>query len=126
MKTRGIGDIEMANGELHPDTNKPVLPVRKTILKKGLQRTLNTERYQTLVIHDEIQEEIEWTTLAERDKKISNWEAILIKRFKEFHDRALDELGLQHKKAYFKEDVNSAGPSTPNSVNDLDSLDSLE
>ena len=43
-----------------------------------------------------------------------------------FHDKALDELGLQHKKAYFKDSSGTVGTPQPQSVNDLDSLDSLE
>lgn len=116
----------MSNGEVQPGQNTKDLPVRKTRIKKGLQRTLNTEKYQTLVIHDEIEEEFEWTTLAEREKKIRNWEALLLKNFKVFHDQALDELGLEHKKAYFKDGGGTVGTPSPQSVNDLDSLDSLE
>jgi hypothetical protein len=127
----------MSNGEVQPQEienpteavetpTKEELPVRKTRIRKGLQRTLNTERYQTLVIVNEIEEDIEWRTLAERDKKVKNWETLLIKNFKEFHDRALGELGLEHKQAYFKDTNKTCGTPTPASTNDLDSLDSLE
>lgn len=116
----------MSNGELQPDKRSEDLPVRKTRIRKGLERTLNTERYQQLVIRDEIEEEFEWKTLTEREKKIRNWETLLLKNFKKFHDQALDELGLEHKKAYFKENKNTVSGSVPKGVNDLDSLDSLE
>lgn len=114
----------MPNGEVQPKPQD--LPVRKTRIKKGLHRTLNTEKYQQLVIVDEIEEELEWKTLEEREKKIRNWETILCKNFKIFHDQALDELGLQHKKAYFKDSPGTVGTPEPQGVNDLDSLDSLD
>lgn len=116
----------MSNGEVQPEKTTEDLPVRKTRIRKGLQRTLNTEKYQTLVIQDEIEEEFEWRTLEEREKKIRNWETILLKNFKIFHDRALEELGLEHKKAYFKDQGGTVGTPSPQGVNDLDSLDSLE
>jgi len=122
----------MPNAELYPQETKnstkdsKILPVRKTRIRKGLHRTLNTERYQTLVIVNEIEEDIEWTTLAEREKKVKNWEALLLKNFKEFHDRALGELGLEHKQAYFKDNTKTCSTPVPKSTNDLDSLDSLD
>jgi len=122
----------MPNEKLQPqETKDPTkdsksLPVRKTRIRKGLHRTLNTEKYQTLVIINEIEEDIEWSTLEEREKKLKNWEALLLKNFKEFHDRALDELGLKHKQAFFKDAAQTCSTPTPDSTNDLDSLDSLD
>jgi hypothetical protein len=123
--------MKVSNGEISPSTTPAIsnapseLPVRKTRIRKGLQRTLNTEKYQTLVIINEIEEIISWRTLDERAKKIKNWETLLLKDFKEFHDRALGELKLEHKQAYFKDSPMTCGTPTANSVNDLDSMDSL-
>ncbi len=112
-------------------------PMRTSVIKKQVRRTLTTAPFETLVIEDGFEEIIEWRTISERDKKIDNWDTILLQRFKKTHDRILDELGLSHKKAYFK------NPSTetkakyekqkkvseePDSVRglDLDDLDTLE
>jgi hypothetical protein len=116
----------MLNGEVQPNQNTDDLPVRKSCIRKGLHREINTEKFQQLIIIDEIYEEFEWKTLAEREKKLRNWEAILLKNFKVFHDQALEELGLEHKKAFFKDKQGTVGAPSLNSVNDLDSLDSLE
>ena len=77
-------------------------PIRKSVIKKQIRRTLSTAQYETLVIEDGFEEVIEWSTVAERDSKLDAWDTILLQRFKKTHDRILDELGLSHKKAYFK------------------------
>ena len=102
-------------------------PLRKGRIKMGLQRTLSTEKFQTLVIHYEIDEEIEWQTLAERETKTMNWHTVMTREFKEIHDRVLEELKLSHKKAYFKDaaDKYQAGPGDVESITNLDELDEL-
>ncbi len=75
-------------------------PVRKSVIRKSIQRTLSTAKFEGIVIHDEIEETIEWTTLEERQRKIKNWETLLLTTFKKSHDNILGELGLSHKKAY--------------------------
>lgn len=87
----------MSNGELQPS------PVRKSLIKKGIQRTLSTAKFETLVIYDEIEETIEWKTLEERDSKARNWETYLIDHFKKTQEQVLKELNLQTKHAYFKD-----------------------
>lgn len=77
-------------------------PMRTSVIKKQIRRTLSTAQFETLVIEDGFEEIIEWRTISERDKKIDNWDVILLQRFKKSHDKILDELGLSHKKAYFK------------------------
>lgn len=77
-------------------------PIRKSVIKKQIRRTLSTAQYETLVIEDGFEEVIEWRTVAERDSKLDAWDTILLQRFKKTHDRILEELGLSHKKAYFK------------------------
>lgn len=114
-----------------------VKKTRKSRIIRGIKRTLSTAQFETLVIEIGIDEEIEWTTPSERQKKIDNWNTLLIKDFKESSDRILQELGITHKKAYFKnpnqetmekykvqakEDAVSRGLD----LDDLDSLDTLE
>ena len=110
---------------------------RKSKIIRGIKRTLSTAQYETLVIEIGFEEEIEWSTPSERQKKIDNWNTLLIKDFKQSSDRILQELGITHKKAYFKnpsqetmqkykvqakEDALSRGLD----LDDLDSLDTLE
>ncbi len=83
----------MSNGELQPQK-------RRSRIHKGIERTLNTDKYESIVIRDFIDEEIEWTTLEERDEKIENWENIFLARFKTYHDKTLKDAGLEHKVAY--------------------------
>ncbi len=118
----------MSNDELQTKKtdSKKQPPIRKSRIRRGLHRQLNTEKYQQLLIIHEIEEEIEWKTLQERDQKIKNWETLHLKDYKQYHDRVLDELGLEHKKAFFKDSPNTCGTPTPESTNDLDSLDSLD
>jgi hypothetical protein len=90
-----------------------------------------------LVIEVGFEEEIEWTTPSERQKKLDNWNTLLIKDFQQSSDRILQDLGITHKKAYFKnpnaetvqryqtqakEDAVERGLD----LDDLDSLDTLE
>lgn len=86
----------MSNGEVQP---------RKSIIKKGIQRTISTAKFETLVIYDEIEETIEWKTLEERDSKARNWETYLINHFKTTQDQVLEELKLGSKQAYFKDNL---------------------
>jgi len=77
-------------------------PIRTSVIKKQIRRTLSTAPYETIVIEDGFEEVIEWKTVSERDAKIENWTTILLQGYKKSHDRILDELGLSHKKAHFK------------------------
>ena len=110
---------------------------RKSKIIRGIKRTLSTAQFETLVIEIGFEEEIEWSTPSERQKKIDNWNTLLIRDFKQSSDRILQELGITHKKAYFKnpsqetmqkykvqakEDALSRGLD----LDDLDSLDTLE
>lgn len=110
---------------------------RRSRINRGIKRTLSTAQYETLVIEIGFEEEIEWSTPSERQKKIDNWNTLLIKDFKESSDRILKELGITHKKAYFKdptpetmekykkqaqEDALARGLD----LEDLDSLDTLD
>lgn len=80
---------------------KPKLHVSR--VRKALKRTLKTADFEGVVIEESIDEEVEWETLSERKKKLSNWNKILLDQFKETHDYALHELGpLCEHKAYKK------------------------
>ena len=55
---------------------------------------------------------------------------MLLREFKEFHDRAMNELGHEHKVAYFKDQKDyrpdpGAKTEYDDLLDDLDDLDSL-
>lgn len=95
-------------------------------IRKSIQRTLTTARYESIVICDEIEEQIEWTTLDERNKKVQQWEECLINSFKKSHDRILEELNLSHKKAYTKNSLEEKDHRPEvGAKHELDDLESL-
>ena len=124
MADKNKNDVQnLENG----NTNK----IRTSIIRKGIERTVQTAQYESLKISDFIEETISWSTLPERNKKLDNWDTLLLQRFKITHDRILEELGLSSKKAFFKNPV----PETIKRVEtilekskentDLDTLDIL-
>ncbi len=117
-----------SNEKNQPEKSKTSPVIRKSRIRKGIQRTLSTAKYESIVIHDEIDEEIEWTTLEERDKKIKNWTTIHIKNFKQTHDRVLEDLKLSHKRAYFKNNLEDKDnrPEPGSELDDLENLDTLD
>lgn len=76
--------------------------IRKSVIKREIKRTLKTAEYESIVIETGFEESIEWTTVSERQQKIDNWNTLCIKDFQQSSDRILKELGLSHKKAWFK------------------------
>jgi len=113
--------------------------IRKSKIRKGISRTLSTAKFESIVIHTEIEEEIEWTSLEERQKKERNWEMLLVQDFKVLHDKILEDLNLSHKRAYFRDhldtdarpevhsQVASAEDNNPTPVkHELDDLDGLD
>lgn len=119
----------MDNAKVQTESSDTPVKVRKSIIRKSIQRTLSTGKFETIVIQDGIEEEIEWTTLDERQKKLKNWETLLIQGFKQSHDRILDELSLSHKKAFFKNNLEDKsdyqidlGEPESRKLDDLDAL----
>lgn len=110
------------------------MKVRTSVINRGLKRTLKTAEYESLVIEIGFEEEIEWTTLSERQKKLDSWTTVLLQDFKQSSDRILAELGITHKKAYFhnpneatqaKYKVAAEAQQRGLDLDDLDSLDTL-
>lgn len=118
------------NGKVYPMSDEKKM--RKSIIHRHLKRTLSTAQYETLVIEIGFEEEIEWKSLQERQKKLDNWNTLLLQDFKQSSDRILEELGITHKKAYFKNptEETKAKYQKPaqeqTKVENLDELDSLD
>ena len=104
------------------DTKKRISKVHR-----GIERTLTTAKYESVVIYSYIEEEIEWSSIEEREKKSRNWDTFLIEDFKKTHEAVLSELGLSHKSAYFKNNVVDKDYRSDSGVeHELDNLDTLE
>lgn len=124
----------MGNGKVCTSKSEPSQDAksdpRRGRIKMGIERTLSTAKFEGIVIHYEIDEEITWSDLAERQRKVQSWETVLTKEFQGAHDRILEELKLSHKKAYFKnylEDKDTRpDPYDGDQYDDLDELDELE
>ena len=122
----------MSNGELQP--KKHAKKDQDTMVRKGrvfkqIQRTLSTAKFEGIVITETVDEEIEWETQSDRERKMDNWNTVLIREFKKTHDRVLEELELGHKKAYFKNYLADRDlrpePGTKAELDDLDRLNTL-
>lgn len=111
----------MGNDKLRSE--KP--EVRRSRICKSIERTLNTAKFESIVIKEEIDEEIEWTSVEEWNKKHNNWTLLLIDRFKATHDKVLQELGLEHKKAYFVNNLENSKDRSDTYNSTLGDLDEL-
>jgi len=122
------------------DNGKVQTNLRTSKIRKGISRTLSTAAFESVVIHDEIKEEVTWSSLEERDRKVANWEMLLIQSFKQLHEKVLEELDLSHKRAHFKNNKKETRPIVHNKaakpadnisvkqeheLDDLDGLDTL-
>lgn len=104
--------------------------VRSSNIRIGISRTLNTAKYESIVINYEINENISWSNYNQRLSKLQNWETVFLNEFKEAHDRILKELNLSHKKAYFvhaEEKVDQRiEPGEKHELDELADLDVLD
>ena len=99
---------------------------RVSIVKKSIQRTINTAKYEGIVIKEHIEERVEWTTLQEREKKIRNWTLLLIQQYKDTEKKVMKELELHEKKAHFVDYIkNKDNRPSRDSDSGLDELDEL-
>jgi len=110
--------IPMSNGEIQPNTTRS----RKGRVRIGIEREIQTSKFHQLVITCNIDEEIEWTSLEDWYQKRRNWDAILIRKYKEMRDQIMEELGFEEKVAYIK----SSDQNAVNADKTLGELDDLE
>ncbi len=100
--------------------------IRTSIIKKSIKRTIKTAQYESLVIEHGFEETIEWKNLSERDKKIENWETVLLQEYKRSHDSILEELGFSEKKAYFNNPSSATIQKFQHQAKSSDDLDDLD
>lgn len=79
--------------------------LRKSIIKKNVSRKISTSKYENVVISVEITEEIEWSTLEERERKTKNINKILINDIASTIDEVLEELNLKRYDAFVERTI---------------------
>jgi len=73
--------------------------MKKSIIKKSITRKLSTAQYETLDIHVEVEEEVEWETVEERMRKSDNISKILVIDFVSTLTKSLEQMNLSKKLA---------------------------
>ena len=86
---------------------------RKTKIRKEIARNVQTKQFESLRVSIEVEEEIEWSTLAEKEAKHQKVTEIAIKDFQQTFDAVMDELKLTYKPAIL---ATQEKPTTPEEV----------
>jgi hypothetical protein len=73
--------------------------MKKSIIKKSITRKICTAPYETLDVHIEIEEEVEWDKMDERMKKTDAISKILLLDFTKTLNQVANELGVNKKVA---------------------------
>ena len=82
---------------------------RKSVVHKSIKRLYNVAQYESLELIVHYEEEVEWETLAERQKKADSISKLLLNDFKKTRLDVFNELNASEKKAYFKNLLQSMG-----------------
>ena len=72
---------------------------KKSIIKKSITRKISTAPYETLDVHVEVVEEVEWEKMDERMKKTDAISKILLIDFAKTLNQVAEELGVNKKVA---------------------------
>ena len=80
---------------------------RKSKITKSIKRIYNVAQYESLEIQVHYEDEIEWETVEERQKKSKSISDLLLKDFQETRKSVFVELNECEKKAYFKNALDS-------------------
>tara|TARA_Y100000310_G_scaffold57488_2_gene52718 strand:+ start:46306 stop:46614 length:309 start_codon:yes stop_codon:yes gene_type:complete len=67
---------------------------KKSVVKKSILRKICTKKYETVDIHVEIEEQIEWENEKEKLSETGRVSKFLLTDFVKTHDMALSELGV--------------------------------
>ena len=71
--------------------------MKKSIIKKSISRKISTAPYETLDVHVEIEEEVEWEKMDDRMKKTDAISKILLIDFTKTLNQVAEELNLNKK-----------------------------
>ena len=72
---------------------------RKTKVRKEITRNVQTKAFESLKITVNVEEEIEWETLEEKEKKHDKVTDMVIKDFNQTYEKVMKELELRNKPA---------------------------
>ena len=89
--------------------------MKKSVIKKSITRKISTAPYETLDVHVEIQEEVEWEKMEERMKKTDAISKILIIDFVKTLNQVSEELNLNKKIAQVSSKKNDRNAKVSNS-----------
>jgi hypothetical protein len=88
-----------------PEPEKTVTDklVRKSRISKSIERIFNIAQYESLKVCVHIDEEIEWASLSERNKKSDNWTKVLMEDFNTTVKAVFDNQKVESYKAFHKD-----------------------
>ena len=66
----------------------------KSLIKKGIIRNINTDKFEQVTISVEIEEEVEWKNGAERQKKADIVSKMLLDDFKKTYNEVITTIGV--------------------------------
>lgn len=84
--------------------------MKKSIIKKSITRKICTAPYETLDVHVEIEEEVEWDKMDERMKKTDAISKILLIDFAKTLNQVTEELKVDKKIAQVSGKNNAPNP----------------
>jgi hypothetical protein len=79
---------------------------RKSIIKKRMSRTFNIGDYNSLVVDVSFEDEVEWETLEERNKKSENMTKLLLLDLSSSSKYAFARLGIGEHKCTVIDNIN--------------------
>ena len=78
--------------------------INKTIATKRIGRKIQPRSFESAEIMIETQDEIEWSTIEEREEGLANLTKLAIADFDETYAEVSRVLGIEEKKAFIKSD----------------------
>ncbi|NJL70140.1 MAG: hypothetical protein HC888_00400 [Candidatus Competibacteraceae bacterium] len=88
---------------------------KKTSCRKRIARTIQTKQYETLNISIESEDEIEWTSIKDRDDKLAKLTNLAIRDFEETFNQVCEAFGFDEKRVFVKQN-GAVTPRDPRQV----------
>jgi hypothetical protein len=123
MSEGGKGEVRNTTVTMSADGKSEISTTveRTTVVRKSMQRTIWTAKYEGLKVDVSLEEEITWTDLKERQKKLDAISIHVANELKRTLNTACDELGLGEKKVFASKDPkkdDSGGATVDNDIFD--------
>ena len=77
---------------------------KKTIVSRRISRKIQTKQYESAEITIECQDEIEWTSVEDRQSKLRKVTQLAILDFQETYVSVCEALGIEKKTAFIQSD----------------------